>query len=119
LFFQELIDQKVEAADEREYFTITLYQMDIERVKYSLAKYLRTRITKIEEQVEAILSSPEYLDRLSATEKVFATKLNLLNNNFFEENVLSRLPETNAEYFRTNEDRYHHSQPNLEVPHSF
>ena len=30
-------------------------KMDIQRVKYSLSKYLRTRILKIEDQCEAIM----------------------------------------------------------------
>lgn len=89
--------------------------MDIDRVRYSLAKYLRVRLQKIEEQLDAIVSSADYMDRLSVAERVYLTKLNALHNTVFEDSILKRLPETNAQYFRTIDDRYQHAQPNLEV----
>ena len=41
--YQTYIEERFENATESDYFTVTLYQMDIERVKYSLSRYLRTR----------------------------------------------------------------------------
>jgi hypothetical protein len=35
---QAMIDARLEAGDSDEYFTITLYQMEMERIKYSLAR---------------------------------------------------------------------------------
>jgi hypothetical protein len=110
-----LIDEKIDAGEEREYFTITLYEMDIDRVRYSLAKYFRTRLAKIEDQLEFILSSPEHINRLSPAERIFAQKLNNTNKTYIADTIISRLPEANAEYFRINTDRYDHSKPNLDV----
>ena len=42
-YSQNFIEERMEAANENDYFTVTLYQMDIERVRYSLSRYLRTR----------------------------------------------------------------------------
>lgn len=89
--------------------------MEIERVRYSVVKYLRIRLQKIEEQLEMLMENPELLERLSVAEKVFATKLFSLHQDLFEESILKRLPETNAQYFRTIDDRYRHAQSNMEV----
>ena len=48
----ELMEQELENMQEDGtqsiYFSVMLFQMDIERVRYNLARYLRTRILKIE-----------------------------------------------------------------------
>ena len=37
-------------------FTIEMYKMDLDRVQYMVKKYYRTRVLKIEKQLEAIMS---------------------------------------------------------------
>ena len=59
--------------------------MDIERTRYSIARYLRTRIIKIENSLEFITSSLEYLDRLSVAERDYANKLKRINDDHYEE----------------------------------
>ncbi|KAF9430116.1 GINS complex subunit [Entomortierella beljakovae] len=52
-----------------------LYQTELERVKFVLRSYLRTRISKIEKFCEYILSNEDgRLDRLSAAERTHAQK---------------------------------------------
>jgi hypothetical protein len=90
--------------------------MDIERVRYSLARYLRTRILKIERNLEYILSSIDVMDRLSMNEKIFATKLNNLNNSYFEDNVSNRFQQSDAkEYYESSENRLRNAQPSDRV----
>jgi hypothetical protein len=113
---QEAIDQKLEDAREQEHFVVSLYQMDIERVRYSLARYLRTRILKIERNLEYILSNIDVMDRLSMNEKVFATKLNNINNTYFEENVSNRFQHQDAkEYYDVSDNRLRNAQPSEKV----
>lgn len=111
-----MIDDKIDQGLESEYFTITIYQMDLDRVRYSLNKYMRVRLQKIEEQLDVIVATPEYMDRLSTAERVFATKLNMLNNDIFDETILKRLADPNAKQIvQSGDDRYKHALPNVEV----
>lgn len=86
--------------------------MDIERVRYSLARYFRTRLLKIERSLEYILSNIDIMDRLSMQEKEFATKLNNLNNSYFEDNVSNRFQHNDArDYYETSENRLLNAKP--------
>lgn len=89
--------------------------MDIERVRYSLARYLRIRLLKIQKNLECILSDINLLDRLSDSEKSFISKLNTINNNYYEDNVSARLNDEAKGYYEGNQDRLSHSTPNLQV----
>ena len=85
---QAIIDDRVRTPDE--IFTAGLYQMDIDRVRYSLSRYLRARALKIEKSVDYIMSKMDVLDRLSSAEKTFVTKLFNLNNSYMEEAYFNR-----------------------------
>jgi len=116
LFEKESIDNKIDEANENEYFTITLYQMDIDRIRFSLIKYLKIRLLKIESQIDHLMEHYDMMDRLSGAEKHYITQIHNLNNTYFEENVITRLTtEAHQKYFRKNEDRMKHATPNLEV----
>ena len=112
---QSAIDSKVDDRDEREYFTTTIYQMDIERVRYSLSRYLRSRVLKIEKCLEYINVNIDVFDRLSAEEKVFASKLNTLNNQYFEDVVATRLLGEARDYYESSDDRVKNAEPSFQV----
>ena len=112
---QGFIDTKVDAKNEAEYYTTTIYQMDIERVRYSLSRYLRSRVLKIEKCLEYINSNLEVFDRLSDQEKVFASKLNTLNNSYFEDVVAARLGAEAREYVESGDDRVKNAEPSFQV----
>lgn len=113
---QEIIDKRIDDNQEFDkYFTATIFEMDMERARYSLTRYLRTRILKIEKGLEHILSNIEIMDRLSTEEREFASKLNNLNNSFFEDNASVRLQNEQAKsYFDASDDRLKHAQPKLQ-----
>lgn len=111
---QENIDRRVDAKNEGEYFTTTVYQMDIERVRYSLSRYLRSRVLKIEKCLEFINSHMDVFDRLSDEEKVFASKLNTLNNSYFEDVVATRLVAEAREYYESSDDRVKNAEPSFQ-----
>lgn len=91
-----------------------MYQMDMERVRYALSRYVRTRILKIERNLDHILSSLDIMDRLSLREKMFASKLHALNNAYFEDNVSARMQLQNSkESYDLSNNRQRHAQPPL------
>ncbi|CAJ0846291.1 10832_t:CDS:10, partial [Entrophospora sp. SA101] len=55
---------------------------DVERMKYIIQKYTMIRISKIEKQLELILNTPVYLQRLSDAESVFANNYKKLIKQF-------------------------------------
>lgn len=103
-------------ANEEVSFTLMIYEMDVERVRYSLARYLRARILKIERSLEYILSNIDIMDRLSVTEKQFASKLDRLNSNYFEETVAKRFQSADARtYYEGSENRLKNALPSDNV----
>lgn len=109
---QAIIDERVRTPDE--IFTAGLYQMDIDRVRYSLVRYLRARILKIEQTVDYIMSTMDVLDRLSSYEKTFASKLFNLNNTYMEEVYFNKLSKDGLrEHISADNDGLRHSHPSL------
>jgi len=71
--------------------------MEIQRVKFSLLKYLRTRLLKIEDNINSIVASNDIKNRLSAEENAFVARILRLNSNFFEDCLHSRVSESAKE----------------------
>ena len=76
-----------------EAFGISLYQMEIDRVKYLLASYLRTRLRKIEKFVFHILGSEEEFSKLSSNEVAFASKYMEAVERHLKESCLDQIPD--------------------------
>ena len=88
---QAVIDETPTNPDEA--FASGLYQMEIDRINFMLASYLRTRLFKIQKHVLAILGDEELHSRLSLHEFKFAEKyLDVLRGHFVNR-VLGELPE--------------------------
>ena len=66
---------------------LDIYTMEMERAKYSLSRYLRTRILKIENSVHYLGSNIEHRDRLSGEEVDFLDRVSKMNNNYFEDQI--------------------------------
>ncbi|GMY27942.1 DNA replication complex GINS protein SLD5 [Fagus crenata] len=73
--------------------TVSLYQMDLDRVQYLLRSYLRIRLQKIEKYMSHISKSSEVQSRLSEQEKVFARRCADDMERHLEDSVLSKLPD--------------------------
>ena len=99
-------------------FRSTLYLMDIERVRFSLSRYLRTRIKKIEDQIFYLVTNADALARLSQQERLFALKLNELNESFLDSTIYSRLKEEQRQAASSGDELLKHSQPELQVLYS-
>ena len=84
----ELDDENEESDDRANKMALhDIYSMDMERVKYSLARYLRVRILKIENMVHYIDSSSDQIGRLSEHEKEFLYSLQRINNNYRSDQI--------------------------------
>lgn len=92
-----MVDSAQERGSAEESFTASLYQMDIERIRYTLARYLRTRLLKIERNLDFIINSDEMMERLSNAERVFATKLYGQYGNYIEDVIQKRFKGENGE----------------------
>mmetsp|Transcript_18504 Transcript_18504/g.30165 ORF Transcript_18504/g.30165 Transcript_18504/m.30165 type:complete len:224 (-) Transcript_18504:1318-1989(-) len=87
---QEMIDELREHSGK--VFQITMYQMELDRIKYIVAEYLRTRLLKIQKFTLYILADAEVQGRLSAAELGFAKKFVDLEASHFANSALQRLP---------------------------
>ena len=93
--------------------------MDMERVKYSLARYLRARILKIEKMSHYILNSEEHQDRLSDNEKEFLYEINRINNTYIEDQIDKKVrgdKGSGKKYLKTiQDDLIANAEPDLDT----
>ena len=67
--------------------------MEIDRVKFVLASYLRARLFKIERHVAHVVAVPEMYNRLSVAEMQYAKGYLDVVHGHFKQSALDRLPE--------------------------
>ncbi|KAK9711294.1 GINS complex subunit [Basidiobolus ranarum] len=73
-------------------FIAMLYQTEMERVKYLIRSYLRTRLSKIEKDIFYIMKNEEYAGRLSDAELRYAQMYHDLLESHFRKSCLDSLP---------------------------
>ncbi|KAJ1966617.1 GINS complex subunit [Dimargaris xerosporica] len=73
-------------------FTVMLYQSEIERIKYLLRSYLRTRLQKIEKHVMYYTSTDDYISRMSVSERHYAQRYRALHEGHLRKSCLDKLP---------------------------
>lgn len=96
-------------------FRSTLYQMDIERVRFALSRYMRTRLRKIEDQTQFLISDEDAYDKLSAREKILLRQLAELNKNYFNEAFYDKLREDQRQASVNADEQFKHAKPLLQV----
>lgn len=82
------------SSSEEEHFRIMLVQTEVERVKFIVRSYLRTRLFKIEKHARYIMTNPEVQQRLSQSEVDHARRFARLTDQHFYNTVLQSLPES-------------------------
>ncbi|WVR09486.1 hypothetical protein IAU60_006554 [Kwoniella sp. DSM 27419] len=102
---------------EEEHFKLVLVQTEIERVKYLVRSYVRTRLDKIEKHSQHITSTPSIHHLLSGAELSHAQRYTELIHTHFQHSVLDSLPE----WLRKMNDSYGDglsmvSKPNRNTP---
>ncbi|KAI0739431.1 GINS complex Sld5 component [Daedaleopsis nitida] len=79
-------------SSEEEHFRIMLVQTEIERVKFVIRSYVRTRLHKIEKYAKHISITPMMHERLSKAELEHAQRYARLVEYHFNQSVLQSLP---------------------------
>ncbi|TEB26489.1 GINS complex, Sld5 component [Coprinellus micaceus] len=83
-------------SSESEHIRIHLVQTEIERVRFVIRSYVRTRLYKIEKYARYITSNAEIQTRLTASERDYASKHARLTDQHLYLSVLQSLPPAQA-----------------------
>ncbi|KAI8328015.1 hypothetical protein BC941DRAFT_445808 [Chlamydoabsidia padenii] len=75
-------------------FASMLYQTEMERIRYLIKSYLRTRLFKIEKYTLELLRKPDYADIMSEQEIEYARRYQKLIEVHNHESFLQQLPPT-------------------------
>ncbi|KIK59780.1 hypothetical protein GYMLUDRAFT_169198 [Collybiopsis luxurians FD-317 M1] len=84
------------SASEEEHIRIMLVQMEVERVKFIVRSYVRTRLYKIEKFARFIMSDASIQTRITTAERAHASRHAHLVDRHFYNSVLQSLPETQS-----------------------
>ncbi|KAG8792031.1 GINS complex subunit [Ceratobasidium sp. 428] len=103
-----------DATSEDEHFRMSYVQLDMERIKFQIRSYVRTRLYKIEKYATHIMANPELQARMSVLEQNHAIKYKQLFGDHMHRTVLDNLPENLRSLSETFQDgRSMIPQPNL------
>ena len=97
---EELNSTVTETLDKQ--FENQIYQLDLDRIKYLVANYLRTRMFKIQNMALTIVYT-DGAEMLSSQEMEFLRKFYILKTNHFKKCFLLKVPE---EYRKIEEEKY-------------
>ncbi|KAI9209470.1 uncharacterized protein BJ171DRAFT_620932 [Polychytrium aggregatum] len=75
-------------------FANMMLEQELERIKFVIKSYLRTRLRKIQEHTFFILNEAEYSSRLSPKELEFAQRFQALRDHCCEQSFLNTLPRS-------------------------
>ncbi|KAJ3735398.1 hypothetical protein DFJ43DRAFT_1057303 [Lentinula guzmanii] len=84
------------SASEEEHIRIMLVQMEVERVKFIVRSYVRTRLFKIEKFARFIMTDATIQTRITTAERAHASRHAHLTDRHFHNSVLQSLPETQS-----------------------
>eukprot|EP00752_Nemacystus_decipiens_P009707 g8669.t1 len=112
---QEIVDDargSPEAA-----FSASLYQMELDRLRYSLSKYLRTRLRKVERDALHVLATAdgEMQGRLSDREREHAKGYVDMLEDHFTRICLSQMPSNFRSLTNTSQEENMVQEPNLDT----
>jgi len=79
--------------DPKTNFALIIIQTEVERWKFLVRSYLRTRISKIDQYTLYYMSTPELQSRLSEMEVAYATRHQQLLHNHYLSSFLSSFPK--------------------------
>ncbi|CAI5740791.1 unnamed protein product [Hyaloperonospora brassicae] len=89
----DAINADREALTEQKSLVNKLYQMEIDRLRYMVSSYLRTRLRKIEKFALLILDDAGLTQRLSVQERDFAQRFVMLYESHVNDLALSKMDE--------------------------
>ncbi|KAL6867861.1 hypothetical protein J3F83DRAFT_738326 [Trichoderma novae-zelandiae] len=89
----ERIEDMTGDMDPKTNFALIVIQTELERYKFLVRSYLRTRIAKIDKHTLHYLSTEDLRQRLSPTELAYATRHQALLHNHYLSSFLSSFPQ--------------------------
>ncbi|CAM9530670.1 unnamed protein product [Ectocarpus fasciculatus] len=113
---QEIVDDA--RASPEEAFSASLYQMELDRLRYSLSKYLRTRLRKVERDALHVLASAdgEMEGRLSDREREHAKGyVDMLEDHFTRTCLSQQMPSNFRSLTNTSQEENMVQEPNLDT----
>ncbi|KAK7028267.1 DNA replication complex GINS protein SLD5 [Favolaschia claudopus] len=84
------------STSEEEHIRIMLAQTEVERVKFIVRSYVRTRLFKIENYARYIIANEDVQSRITMAERDYASRHAHLLDQHFHVSVLRSLPESQA-----------------------
>ncbi|KAL8809907.1 MAG: hypothetical protein Q9200_003008 [Gallowayella weberi] len=90
----EVVEDQVGNVDPKTNFRLIIIQTELERFKFLVRSFVRTRIAKIDKHALYILSSPTQTARLSASELQYANSHQTLLEAHYRSSFLSQFPST-------------------------
>ena len=109
---QEILDSTPTETIEQQ-FEYQIYQLDLDRIKYLLSNYLRTRLIKIQ-SLAITIAINEQAEMLSTTEFDFLKKYYILKTNHFKRSFLLKIPEQFRKIEHEEHSKSPDSLPNME-----
>ncbi|KAJ7641413.1 hypothetical protein FB45DRAFT_900158 [Roridomyces roridus] len=82
------------STSEEEHIRIMLAQTEVERVKFVVRSYVRTRLFKIESYARYIVANEDVQTRITTAERDYASRHAQLIDRHFHNSVLQSLPES-------------------------
>mmetsp|Transcript_7846 Transcript_7846/g.11846 ORF Transcript_7846/g.11846 Transcript_7846/m.11846 type:complete len:245 (+) Transcript_7846:55-789(+) len=101
-----------------EMFVSSLYQMDLDRIRFSVVKYIRLRLQKIEKHVFYILENAKEImkaKRMNQSELKYAKDYCNILHGHLKAKVLDHLPEKYANIKSQSDQEKIFSEPDLDV----
>lgn len=86
--------EETEVIDAKTNFRMVVIQTELERVKFLLRSYLRTRLSKIDKYALHCLRNPEIMTRLSSLERQYAEKHQGLLERHYQLTFLKDFPDS-------------------------
>ncbi|KAI9504493.1 GINS complex subunit [Coemansia spiralis] len=88
----ELVDFQLQKMKSQPALVANILKMDVDRVKYLVRSYLRTRLSKIEQHARHYVNEPTYSERLSQNELDYAKGFIGLEEKHVRKSFLDQLP---------------------------
>eukprot|EP00055_Hartaetosiga_balthica_P011463 m.52166 g.52166 ORF g.52166 m.52166 type:complete len:265 (+) comp7605_c0_seq1:141-935(+) len=94
---QDEATREEELKEVEDKFIFYTYHMELERLRFLVASYLRTRLLKIEKYATYINNTPSIQSRLSDNERSYLVRYCELVDKHFSSSFLERIPENIAQ----------------------
>ncbi|KAI7870784.1 hypothetical protein BDF14DRAFT_1769737 [Spinellus fusiger] len=102
--------------DPKDKFIQLVYETEVERVRYTVKSYLRTRLSKIERFTLQLLRSPNYEEIISPQEIIYARSYQELLESSNHEAFIKLMPPSQQRQDEVNGEISMVVTPNLEAP---